>query len=183
MEPIEFIITEDLMEFYLFFRGRIRTVLIWLPTTRWMREAATSLQTPPATGTTARLRVRRVGQRGPPGFGSALYHENGIGYVDLGTWNPSEGTGQLTVALWARYDGQIANWQGLIGKRDTWTPDGCMWILEIRANQVINFIRNGDTVTFPGVTLPVGEWAHVAVTFDGTIQVFYINGEEVGRAE
>ena len=75
------------------------------------------------------------------------------------------------------------NWQGLIGKFNSWTPDGCMWILEIRANQVINFIRSGDEVTFPGVTLPVGEWAHVAVTFDGTIQVFYINGEEVGRSE
>ena len=60
---------------------------------------------------------------GQPGFGRALYF-NGVspatGWVNCGRWNPSEETGQLTVAFWAKWDGSMGDdqWQGLVSKRD-----------------------------------------------------------------
>ena len=37
--------------------------------------------------------------------------------VNLGTFNPSEKTGTLSVFLWAKWNGLSTPWQGLIGKR------------------------------------------------------------------
>ncbi|MBN2592390.1 MAG: hypothetical protein JXA81_02700, partial [Sedimentisphaerales bacterium] len=42
--------------------------------------------------------------------------------IELGTWNPAEGTGQLSLGMWIRWAGGGGTYQGLIGKRDTW-PD------------------------------------------------------------
>jgi hypothetical protein len=43
----------------------------------------------------------------------------------------------------------------------------------------------GDNVkiTDPDVPFPVGEWVHVAHTFDGTIQKLYRNGEEIASQD
>ncbi len=66
---------------------------------------------------------------GPPGYGKALYF-NGqnptSGWVNCGTWNPSAGTGQLSVAFWARWDGSMGSdqYQGLVSKRDDWDSTG-----------------------------------------------------------
>ena len=73
---------------------------------------------------------------GPAGLGKAMLFEGtgGHQYVDLGTFNPSEKTGKLTVALWAKWDGLSTAWQGLIGKRtNTWAASAMMW--QIEANQ------------------------------------------------
>jgi hypothetical protein len=127
---------------------------------------------------------------GQPGFGKALYF-NGIspatGWVNCGRWNPSEETGQLTVAFWAQWDGSMGadQWQGLVSKRDDWdsTEQGLlsMWCIEIDASSNnLHFFRAGS---YPGggTILPVGEWTHITVTFDGTTEIFYVNGEENGR--
>jgi hypothetical protein len=44
----------------------------------------------------------------------------------------------------------------------------------------LSFQRDGAWVGMGGTILPVGEWAHVAVTFDGTTARTYFNGREVG---
>ena len=101
-------------------------------------------------------------------------------YVELGTWNPSAATGRLSVSLWAKWAGLTAYWQGLIGKRDTWTVDDMMW--QIEANQTTGVLRfqraNNDIVA---TTIPIGEWTHVVVTFDGATARIYINGEVAGQ--
>ena len=96
--------------------------------------------------------------------------------VDLGTFNPSEKTGMLSVSLWAKWNGLSTQWQGLIGKRDSWADGQTMW--QIEANQTtgaLSFSRYNIT----GATAPVlnvGEWTHIAVTFDKTTARFYVNG-------
>jgi hypothetical protein len=42
--------------------------------------------------------------------------------VAIGTWDPSEGTGQLSLALWVKWSGEqnLSDHMGLIGKRDSW---------------------------------------------------------------
>jgi hypothetical protein len=128
---------------------------------------------------------------GPPGYGTALDYNGqnpAAGYVDCGTWNPSAATGQLTVAFWAKWKGYVGpdNWQGVVGKRDSWDDTGAgnnsMWEIEISpTNNAISFFRGGSYPGSGGKVLPVGQWTHIAVTFDGSTQVFYVDGVETGR--
>ena len=126
---------------------------------------------------------------GPPGYGKALSYNGqnpAAGWVNCGTWNPSAGTGQLTVTFWARWAGPIGPtaWQGVVGKRNSWdsTGAGQMWEVEISAtSNTISFFRGDSYPNCGGRILPVGEWAHVAAVFDGTNLVFYIDGQETGR--
>lgn len=121
---------------------------------------------------------------GPTGFGQGLLFNGAGGHqnVECGTFNPSAATGRLTVALWAKWNGPTDQWQGLIGKRDSWATDDMMWHLEVNRDAgTIGFARYD---VYPGsgsAKLPVGTWAHVAVTFDGTTARFYLNGAETGN--
>ncbi len=115
---------------------------------------------------------------GPAGKGKALLFPGTPGNaVNLGTFNPSEKTGMLTVALWAKWNGLSTQWQGLIGKRDTWAADQTMWHIE--ANQttgVLSLGRYNISVGSGNTVLKVGEWTHIAITFDKTTARFYVNG-------
>ncbi|MCU0916554.1 MAG: LamG domain-containing protein [Planctomycetes bacterium] len=120
---------------------------------------------------------------GPTGFGQGLLFDGTGGHqnVELGTFNPSAATGKLTVALWAKWDGASDQWQGLIGKRDGWALDNMMWHIEVnRDSGTIGFARYDSYPNSGGAKLPIGTWAHVAVTFDGTTARFYLNGAETG---
>lgn len=120
---------------------------------------------------------------GPTGFGKGLLFDGTGGHqnVELGTFNPSAATGTLTIALWAKWDGLSDQWQGLIGKRDAWTAEDTMWHLEVNRDAgTIGFARWDVYPSSGSAKLPVGTWAHVAVTFDGTTARFYLNGMETG---
>ena len=103
-------------------------------------------------------------------FGKALeFPGTSGGHVDLGTWNPSEGTDQLTIALWVKWNGLSGEWQGLISKRNSWGPapiGEMMWFME--ANNTTGILwfgrREGGGVGGTSETLPEGEWQHIAVT-------------------
>ncbi len=118
-------------------------------------------------------------------FGQALEFPGTAGsYVDLGTWNPSEGTDQLTIALWVKWNGLSGQWQGLISKRNSWGPapiGEMMWFLE--ANETTGILwfgrRDGGGVGSSGQTLPEGEWQHLAITCDGTTATMYRDGEQL----
>ncbi|MHC4753137.1 MAG: LamG domain-containing protein [Planctomycetota bacterium] len=102
--------------------------------------------------------------------------------IELGTWNPAEGTGQLSLALWIRWPGGGGTYQGLIGKRDEW-PGTTMFQFQVRPENDGTFrLETGvDQVVSPNGTLTpyIGEWVHVATTFDGTTARLYLNGEEI----
>ena len=102
--------------------------------------------------------------------------------IDLGTWNPAEGTGQLSLAMWIRWSGSSATYQGLIGKRDTW-PDTTMFQFQVRPESGGTFrLETGSqAIVSPSNTLSplIATWAHVAATFDGTTARLYLNGQQV----
>ena len=102
--------------------------------------------------------------------------------IELGTWNPAEGTGQLSLALWIRWSGSTATYQGLIGKRNTW-PDTTMFQFQVRPENGGTFrLETGSVaIVSPNNTLSplVQTWVHVAATFDGTTARLYLNGEQV----
>jgi len=122
---------------------------------------------------------------GPAGLGNAILFDGSEGheYVDLGTFNPSAATDQLSLAVWARWDGPSDSWQAFMGKRNAgdWDRTIMMWYFELERDVWdIRFAREGSSVN-TGEVLPTGQWTHVAVTFDGTTAKVYINGEVVSE--
>jgi hypothetical protein len=124
-----------------------------------------------------------------PNFGKAIYFDgtNPTPYwINCGTWNPSEETGELSVTCWIKWDGINGNWQGIIGKRDGWDiPTGgtapTMWYLEVSTNGDMKFSRRGENILDVqfGQIPPEGEWCHLAVSFDGTDIGLFVDGEQV----
>ena len=94
-----------------------------------------------------------------------------------GAWDPSQYSGQLTISAWVKWNGQPATpaYQGLLGKRTVFATN-MMWQLEIANNaaSLLTFKSNINGITGP--ILPVGEWAQVVITYDGTTATMYRNG-------
>jgi hypothetical protein len=118
---------------------------------------------------------------GAPNHGTGmLFPGTTSNMVSLGTFDPSEKTGMLSVSLWAKWNGLTTYWQGLIGKRNTWADGQTMWQIEAsQTTGALSFSRYNIT----GATAPVlvvGAWTHIALTFDKTVAQFYINGAKAG---
>ena len=120
----------------------------------------------------------------PQGYQGGGVNSNGTTdtRIELGTWNPAEGTGQMSLAMWIRWAGGGGTYQGLIGKRNTW-PDTTMFQFQVRPESGGTFrIETGSTaIVSPNNTMnPLAQtWAHVAATFDGTTARLYLNGVQV----
>ncbi len=121
------------------------------------------------------------------GSGSAIrFNGTGNSRVSIGTWDPSEDTGQLTLSLWIRWSGnRSVEHQGILGKRSAWDSTNAMrWFLETDPLGRLGFRQywqaGVDLYSANGVLDPfVGHWVHVAVTFDGTTARIYLNGAEI----
>ncbi|MBN1506709.1 MAG: LamG domain-containing protein, partial [Sedimentisphaerales bacterium] len=120
---------------------------------------------------------------GPAGKGKAIQFSGAVGqYIDLGTYNPSAMTGKLSVSLWAQWKGPTGLYQGLVAKRDYWNTTDTMWQIEgLNTTGALYLSRNGSYPPSGNPILPVGEWAHVAVTFDKVTARFYVNGAMTGQ--
>jgi len=120
------------------------------------------------------------------GYGTALLFPGNPSpgpFVDIGTWDPSGHTDMLSVAVWIKWEGITTDYQGIMGKRDGWNDADTCWHLELNIDT--GNIAFGSYNVFPnfGTNIPpIGEWQHVAVTFDGETAIMYIDGEEVGRS-
>ena len=119
---------------------------------------------------------------GPPGFGGALaFHPDKCIGVDCGIFDPTNGTGQFTVALWAFWDG-TGTFQHFITKSAGWGADTMMFQFELwgahdnatYTDRVGVSHQAAGSVEFS--IMPKNEWVHLALTFDGTNAVIYLNG-------
>lgn len=63
--------------------------------------------------------------------GNAVEFDGATNFAYAGTWNPNAVSKELSVSLWAKWNGHVDHWQGLIGKRDTWAQDNMMWQVEL----------------------------------------------------
>ncbi|MBL7185608.1 MAG: hypothetical protein ISS70_04730 [Phycisphaerae bacterium] len=118
-----------------------------------------------------------------PGFiGNAAMNFDGDpgSRVSVGTWDPGD---LLTLAVWARWTGEQnkAPRTGIIGKRDDWTNDGIRWFSEVMTTGEVRMRTFNQTVGSPAgmLTAFIDEWAHIAITFDGSTCRIYLNAEEV----
>jgi hypothetical protein len=116
-----------------------------------------------------------AGVNNPPTTNNGVTIDLSNGYARAGTWNPSQYTGQITISLWAKSAGVTGIWQGLIGKRTAFSADAAMWQLEVDNTDTVTF-KNGNNMGVTTPALPIGEWEHLAVTFDGATATFYRKG-------
>ena len=119
-----------------------------------------------------------------PGYianGAITVDGNAGSKVIVGTFDPGE---QLTLAIWVRWTGEQnkSNHMGLFGKRDGFSVDELRWFSEVtQSGSIAMRTRNRSRGTASGVLTPfIDEWAHIAITFDGTTVRIYLNAEEVG---
>jgi len=116
-------------------------------------------------------------QTGLEGTGLA-FDGTGDQYVDLGTFDPSNDTGQLSVAMWLKRTGRVDVYQGLMGKRDIFSDQDMMWQIELNQNSgAIAFTRHGGEFVSSLALLRPDEWTHVTVTYDGEMASLFVNGQ------
>jgi hypothetical protein len=119
---------------------------------------------------------------GPDGFGGALsFHPDKCIGVDCGVFDPTNGTGQFTIALWANWDG-TGTFQHFITKSAGWGADTMMFQYELWGAHTEETYTDRIGVSYqpagsvPFSIMPKNEWVHLAMTFDGTNAALYING-------
>jgi hypothetical protein len=121
---------------------------------------------------------------GPDGFGGALaFNPDRCTGVDCGIFDPTDGTGQFTIALWAFWDG-TGTFQHFLSKSNGWGPDTMMFQVELwgahsnldSTDRVGVSYEGSPDSSVPFFIMPKNEWVHLAVTFDGINATFYLNG-------
>jgi len=124
---------------------------------------------------------------GPEGFGPALvFNPDGCTGVDCGIFDPTNGTGQFSFALWAFWDG-TGTFQHFLTKSNGWGNDTMMFQLELwgaHTNATYTDKVGASYATAGSMEfsiMPKNEWVHLAWTFDGSDLRVYLNGvDEAG---
>jgi hypothetical protein len=116
--------------------------------------------------------------------GSALqFSTASTNNVSFGTYDPSATTGQLSVSVWINWAGLNGGWHSICGKREAWDVTRMMWdiCLDMTSGgiQFETMTATGKVFIITPLPPAVGEWTHVALTFDGETAVFFMNGEWV----
>ena len=122
---------------------------------------------------------------GPPGFSGALDFSETIG-ANCGDFDPTGGTGVFTLTLWCLWEGTSGT-QHFFTKSNSWGADTMMFQVEVKAGDSNPDRTDRMALAYQASTqailnvVPKNEWAHLALTFDGTNARSYINGvDEVG---
>ncbi len=122
---------------------------------------------------------------GPKG-GAIVFDPDGCIGMDCGVFDPTDGTGTFSLALWAFWDG-TGDIQHFLTKSNGWGADTMMVQVELWANNAsaAHTERVGASYqpigSVPFFLMPVNEWVHLAWTFDGSNMRVYLNGvDEVG---
>ncbi len=119
---------------------------------------------------------------GAPGFGSAVvFDPDGCVGMDCGVFDPTDGTGQFSLALWALWDG-TGEIQHFFTKSNGWGADTMMFQIELWAanSSAAHADRVGASYqpvgSIPFSLMPRNEWVHLTWTFDGSNLRVYLNG-------
>jgi len=119
---------------------------------------------------------------GAEGIGSALvFNPDGCMGIDCGIFDPTDGTGQFSLALWAFWDG-TGTYQHFLSKSNAWGNDTMMFQIELWGahSEATYTDRVGISYAPAGSVafsiMPKNEWVHLALTFDGSNATVYLNG-------
>jgi len=124
---------------------------------------------------------------GPGAQGNAVVLDpDGCYGIDCGVFDPTDGTGQFSLALWAFWDG-TGTFQHFLTKSKGWGATTMMMQVELwGAHTNASYTdKVGISHQAPGsvafFVMPKNEWVHLAFTFDGSELRVYLNGvDEMG---
>ncbi len=112
-------------------------------------------------------------------FGKALHFNGVTDWVRVPTSatidSPSI-TNKLTIAAWVKWENNTQSWS-MVVQRSEGTTRAERWALG--QYQGLSFNEIGYVVASGIENLPVNNWTHMALTFDGTVAHGYENGVEV----
>jgi len=101
--------------------------------------------------------------------------------MDCGIFDPTDGKGEFSLALWAYWDGS-GTYQHFFTKSNGWGETSMMFQIElwgaheqpVYADRVGVSYQPAGSVAFS--IMPKNEWVHLTWTFDGTDLRVYLNG-------
>ena len=100
--------------------------------------------------------------------------------VDCGFFDPTNGTGQFSITLWAFWDGSEV-YQHFFTKSDGWGTETMMFQLELWGgstsaphNNQIGISYDPDSIPF--LPMVANQWVHLAFVFDGAAMRVYLDG-------
>ena len=117
---------------------------------------------------------------GPPGFVGALDFRNTRG-ANAGDFDPTNGKGVFTLTFWCNWDG-TGGIQHFFTKSNGWGADTMMFQVEVKGGHSNPDRVNRFHLAYQGASqavlhvVPANEWAHMAMVFDGTNAIGYLNG-------
>jgi len=119
---------------------------------------------------------------------NVLYFDGLKAYAIAGPTNWNKGIGSAyTLCAWVYLASATGDNQSIIQADDSYGTYNREWQFHINANRTVRFLRFGvsnnvvqNLNTSTANVIPVGQWTHIAATFDNTIgSKIYINGQMV----
>jgi hypothetical protein len=103
----------------------------------------------------------------------------GSNKINCGMWDNTSGTGKMTVACWVKMATGGTTYQGILANRTSYNAGDMYWALEVGTAGGFYFgSLNGSQYNMGNLPTD-GTWAHLAMTFDGTAVIAYLNGAQV----
>jgi hypothetical protein len=114
-----------------------------------------------------------------PQRGKVLSLDGVDDYVDLGNDGSLDlsSSGQATIAMWVKV--AVSHNHNTILSKGEW-KDACALVIKGDTNPKDQLWTGNDTSVFSGNAIPLNTWTHVAVTINGDLTTFYINGRISG---
>jgi len=99
-------------------------------------------------------------------------------HILAGAFNPSEETGDLSIAIWVTLNEHKETM--FLKKGDDWSDNNMMWQFEMDSAGDLSIGRNGSNPWF-GVAMELKDWVHLAVTVGNENAILYIDGKSAGE--
>jgi len=114
----------------------------------------------------------------------ALDFDGRHNYVDLGDPTSLQITGNITLAAWIKTDAPEDDYDVILAKGYTTTPNGGIFLRVFDGNyDTGSWDASGNHwVTVGGAGADIGQWVHLAGTYDGSNWNLYKNGQMIGSA-
>jgi hypothetical protein len=110
------------------------------------------------------------------GLGGALQLDGVDDYVSVPDAAALRLTGDMSIALWFRYDNAVKNWQRLLGKGTSDARNYGLWVEgEDHRLMFQQQDANGDYCVCTHSTVGAGAWYHAAATVSGSDIKLYVN--------
>ena len=101
----------------------------------------------------------------------------GTGWASAGSFNPSDHTGAFTVSAWVHRTGETLTNSMIVCKRSAWAAGQTSWIFMVNNSGQLRLQSWGlGTINAPVGVVTQNNWHHVAVAFNGSSAVLYIDG-------